>query len=364
MSGNECRTYLGVQVHGGRFHRETASPQHYPISHTAISEGTNVIQRSTSSHASVSATFRRLRLWSGSRALGNRQQVEASNDPAFGTTGAKAARCSGVADALSPVAAGAGCVPPNEALSAHTLPPKQFGATPQNTDRSAAACWRPRRLPPSLRHYGCASPTSPLRALLRRETHGACWARCSAPLGEPGIVAAAACGLLGYREVLSSAVLPPRRRGIHEAGASRRTTDVSESLVSRSSRTMTPMHVTVGALIEVRTLSHFSPPPHTSRPQRITITHAHRKRHRVSPVAGTTPTMPGPNALRMAADRPFPAHRGGECGGCRSRADYQRRNVIHVADREPETAQHSSSTRRALALAGHEQAAAWLVLTR
>lgn len=91
--GNEV-AYLGVQVHGGMgFIEETGAAQHYRDARiTAIYEGTNGIQaidlvtRKLAAHggASVWALLDEL--------AATVSQVEASNDPGFGTTGAKLRR--------------------------------------------------------------------------------------------------------------------------------------------------------------------------------------------------------------------------------------------------------------------------------
>jgi acyl-CoA dehydrogenase len=88
--GNEV-TSLGVQVHGGMgFIEETGAAQHYRDARiTAIYEGTNGIQ-------SIDLVTRKLAAQGGAAvwALLDElseivKRVEASNDPAFGTTGAK-----------------------------------------------------------------------------------------------------------------------------------------------------------------------------------------------------------------------------------------------------------------------------------
>src|SRR5436305_576576 len=88
--GNEV-TSLGVQVHGGMgFIEETGAAQHYRDARiTAIYEGTNGIQ-------SIDLVTRKLAanggasVWSLLDELSAIvQRVEGSNDPAFGTTGAK-----------------------------------------------------------------------------------------------------------------------------------------------------------------------------------------------------------------------------------------------------------------------------------
>jgi alkylation response protein AidB-like acyl-CoA dehydrogenase len=88
--GNEV-TSLGVQIHGGMgFIEETGAAQHYRDARiTAIYEGTNGIQ-------SIDLVTRKLAANSGASVWalldelsGIVSQVEASNNPAFGTTGAK-----------------------------------------------------------------------------------------------------------------------------------------------------------------------------------------------------------------------------------------------------------------------------------
>jgi hypothetical protein len=88
--GNEV-AYLGVQVHGGMgFIEETGAAQHYRDARiTAIYEGTNGIQ-------AIDLVTRKLAanggasVWALLDELGSTvKRVEALNDPAFGTTGAK-----------------------------------------------------------------------------------------------------------------------------------------------------------------------------------------------------------------------------------------------------------------------------------
>ncbi|WP_315766846.1 MULTISPECIES: acyl-CoA dehydrogenase [unclassified Bradyrhizobium] len=88
--GNEV-AYLGVQVHGGMgFIEETGAAQHYRDARiTAIYEGTNGIQ-------SIDLVTRKLGANGGASVFKLMDEltdvvrrVEASNDPAFGTTGAK-----------------------------------------------------------------------------------------------------------------------------------------------------------------------------------------------------------------------------------------------------------------------------------
>jgi alkylation response protein AidB-like acyl-CoA dehydrogenase len=88
--GNEV-AYLGVQVHGGMgFIEETGAAQHYRDARiTAIYEGTNGIQ-------AIDLVTRKLAANGGASVWAllaeldaTIKQVETSNDPAFGTTGAK-----------------------------------------------------------------------------------------------------------------------------------------------------------------------------------------------------------------------------------------------------------------------------------
>ena len=97
-----------MQVHGGMgFIEETGAAQHYRDARiTAIYEGTNGIQ-------AIDLVTRKLAanggasVWALLDELGSTvKQVEASNDPAFGTTGAKLRDALGVAGARQPLAAG------------------------------------------------------------------------------------------------------------------------------------------------------------------------------------------------------------------------------------------------------------------
>ena len=106
--GNEV-TSLGVQVHGGMgFIEETGAAQHYRDARiTPIYEGTNGIQ-------AIDLVTRKLAANGGESVWalldelkGIVSQVEASNDPAFGTTGAKLRDALGVARSHQPLAAGA-----------------------------------------------------------------------------------------------------------------------------------------------------------------------------------------------------------------------------------------------------------------
>ena len=106
--GNEV-AYLGVQIHGGMgFIEETGAAQHYRDARiTSIYEGTNGIQ-------SIDLVTRKLAANGGASVWGLLdelsgivKQVEASNDPAFGTTGRQTARRAGLARARQQMAAGA-----------------------------------------------------------------------------------------------------------------------------------------------------------------------------------------------------------------------------------------------------------------
>src|SRR5437660_6810719 len=88
--GNEV-AYLGVQVHGGMgFIEETGAAQHYRDARiTAIYEGTNGIQ-------AIDLVTRKLAANGGAavwalldQLSATVKQVEASNDPGFGTAGVK-----------------------------------------------------------------------------------------------------------------------------------------------------------------------------------------------------------------------------------------------------------------------------------
>src|SRR3954464_2325203 len=128
--GNEV-AYLGVQVHGGMgFIEETGAAQHYRDARiTAIYEGTNGIQ-------AIDLVTRKLAANGGASvwALLDElsaivKQVEASNDPAFGTTGVK------LREALESLTRTSKWLlerlpsAPNEALAGATPYLQQFGAT-------------------------------------------------------------------------------------------------------------------------------------------------------------------------------------------------------------------------------------------
>jgi alkylation response protein AidB-like acyl-CoA dehydrogenase len=128
--GNEV-AYLGVQVHGGMgFIEETGAAQHYRDARiTTIYEGTNGIQ-------SIDLVTRKLATNDGAsvRALidelsGIVKQVEASNDPAFGTTGAKLRDALGALDRSSKWLLERVASAPNDALAGATPYLRLFGST-------------------------------------------------------------------------------------------------------------------------------------------------------------------------------------------------------------------------------------------
>ena len=128
--GNEV-TSLGVQVHGGMgFIEETGAAQHYRDARiTAIYEGTNGIQaidlvtRKLSAHGGA-AVWALLNELSGVVA-----RVEASNDPAFGTTGAKLRDALGALERTSKWLLERMASAPNDALAGATPYLRLFGST-------------------------------------------------------------------------------------------------------------------------------------------------------------------------------------------------------------------------------------------
>ncbi|MBW7973879.1 acyl-CoA dehydrogenase [Bradyrhizobium sp. BR 10289] len=128
--GNEV-AYLGVQVHGGMgFIEETGAAQHYRDARiTAIYEGTNGIQAidlvtrklAANGGASVWALLDEL--------AATVKQVEASNDPGFGTTGAKLREALEALTRTSKWLLERVASAPNEALAGATPYLQQFGAT-------------------------------------------------------------------------------------------------------------------------------------------------------------------------------------------------------------------------------------------
>lgn len=128
--GNEV-AYLGVQVHGGMgFIEETGAAQHYRDARiTAIYEGTNGIQ-------AIDLVTRKLAANGGAAVwalLGELSatvsQVEASNDPAFGTAGAKLREALEALTRTSKWLLERVAAAPNEALAGATPYLQQFGAT-------------------------------------------------------------------------------------------------------------------------------------------------------------------------------------------------------------------------------------------
>jgi hypothetical protein len=128
--GNEV-AYLGVQVHGGMgFIEETGAAQHYRDARiTTIYEGTNGIQ-------SIDLVTRKLAANGGASVWalldelsGIVKEVETSNDPAFGTTGAK------LRDALASLERSSHWLlervasAPNDALAGATPYLRLFGST-------------------------------------------------------------------------------------------------------------------------------------------------------------------------------------------------------------------------------------------
>jgi acyl-CoA dehydrogenase len=128
--GNEV-TSLGVQVHGGMgFIEETGAAQHYRDARiTAIYEGTNGIQ-------SIDLVTRKLAANGGESVWvlldelsAIVSQVEASNDPAFGTTGAKLRDALGALTRTSHWLLERVASAPNDALAGATPYLRLFGAT-------------------------------------------------------------------------------------------------------------------------------------------------------------------------------------------------------------------------------------------
>jgi acyl-CoA dehydrogenase len=128
--GNEV-TALGVQVHGGMgFIEETGAAQHYRDARiTTIYEGTNGIQ-------SIDLVTRKLAANGGASVwtlLGELTEivirVETSNDPAFGTTGAKLREALGSLDRTSRWLLERVTSAPNEALAGATPYLRLFGST-------------------------------------------------------------------------------------------------------------------------------------------------------------------------------------------------------------------------------------------
>jgi alkylation response protein AidB-like acyl-CoA dehydrogenase len=128
--GNEVAS-LGVQVHGGMgFIEETGAAQHYRDARiTAIYEGTNGIQ-------SIDLVTRKLGVNGGASvwALLDElsdivKRVETSNDPAFGTTGAKLREALGSLERASKWLLERLAAAPNDALAGATPYLRLFGST-------------------------------------------------------------------------------------------------------------------------------------------------------------------------------------------------------------------------------------------
>src|SRR6201996_1748053 len=128
--GNEV-AYLGVQVHGGMgFMEETGAAQHYRDARiTSIYEGTNGIQ-------SIDLVTRKLGANGGASVFklidelgGIVRKVEASNDPAFGTTGAKLRDALGSLERASKWLLERITSKPNDALAGATPYLRLFGST-------------------------------------------------------------------------------------------------------------------------------------------------------------------------------------------------------------------------------------------
>src|SRR5689334_8319704 len=128
--GNEV-AYLGVQIHGGMgFIEETGAAQHYRDARiTSIYEGTNGIQ-------SIDLVTRKLAanggasVWSLLAELtAIVKQVETSNDPAFGTTGAKLREAVAATERASKWLLERMASAPNDALAGATPYLRLFGST-------------------------------------------------------------------------------------------------------------------------------------------------------------------------------------------------------------------------------------------
>jgi hypothetical protein len=128
--GNEVSS-LGVQIHGGMgFIEETGAAQHYRDARiTPIYEGTNGIQ-------SIDLVTRKLAANGGTAVWtlldelsGIVKKVEASNDPAFGTTGAKLRDALSALERTSKWLLERVASSPNEALAGATPYLRLFGST-------------------------------------------------------------------------------------------------------------------------------------------------------------------------------------------------------------------------------------------
>jgi hypothetical protein len=128
--GNEV-TYLGVQIHGGMgFIEETGAAQHFRDARiTPIYEGTNGIQ-------AIDLVTRKLAADGGTSVFSLLDElsavvrrVEASNDPAFGTTGAKLRDALASLDRASRWLLERVTSAPNDALAGATPYLRLFGST-------------------------------------------------------------------------------------------------------------------------------------------------------------------------------------------------------------------------------------------
>jgi acyl-CoA dehydrogenase len=128
--GNEV-TYLGVQIHGGMgFIEETGAAQHFRDARiTPIYEGTNGIQ-------AMDLVMRKLAADGGASVFSLLDElsaivsrVETSNDPAFGTTGAKLRDALGSLDRASRWLLERVTSAPNDALAGATPYLRLFGST-------------------------------------------------------------------------------------------------------------------------------------------------------------------------------------------------------------------------------------------
>ncbi|MGY2934136.1 hypothetical protein ACVWZ6_003738 [Bradyrhizobium sp. GM6.1] len=190
--GNEV-AYLGVQVHGGMgFIEETGAAQHYRDARiTAIYEGTNGIQ-------AIDLVTRKLAANGGASvwALLDElsaivKQVEASNDPAFGTTGVKLREALEALTRTSKWLLERLPSAPNEALAGATPYLQQFGATLGGCMLASEA------LAAKSDGIGGRRALRLAGALLRREHRGAGRRARAHRDGECGVGRGSGCGAVG-----------------------------------------------------------------------------------------------------------------------------------------------------------------------